>query len=122
MTFHYLATPYAKYPHGRENAFRAACRAAACLTDSGVPVYCPIAHWHPIALFMEEKPREYWIELNKPHMRSAPSLIIIQMPGWDESEGIFAERCFFEEMKKPIKFLSWPMLPHYCNSLISAVS
>lgn len=120
MALHYLATPYTAYPYGLENAFLAACRAAACLTDSGVPVYSPVAHWHPISLFMENKPPEFWIELNRPYMQTALSLIIVQLPGWDRSAGIFHERTLFEQMNKPVKFLGWPAIPECC--IITATS
>lgn len=112
MSVYYLATPYSSYPYGLDNAFRAACRAAACLTEAGVQIYSPVAHWHPISLFMENRPADFWIELNKPHMRAAPGLIIAQLPGWDKSAGISLERTIFEQMGKPVKFLRWPAMPY----------
>lgn len=112
--FNYLATPYSAYPYGLENAFNAACRAAACLADAGVPVYSPIVHWHPISLFMDRRPTEFWIELNRPHMKIAQGLIIVQLPGWDKSEGIRREQKIFEQLGKPIRYVGWPAVPYRC--------
>ena len=42
MVFHYLATPYTRYPHGMEAAYREARKCAAMLTDTGVIVFAPV--------------------------------------------------------------------------------
>lgn len=116
MAFHYLATPYEAYPYGKQNAFHAACKAAAALTNVGVAVYCPIAHFHPIARFMEDRPSEFWVALQQPFMEAARALIVVQLEGWENSNGVARERAAFEKMRKPVHYIGWPALANGCVS------
>lgn len=43
-------------------------------------------------------------------MDASDELVIVQMPGWDDSYGIEQERKAFQAAGKPIKYLSWPTL------------
>ena len=63
MSYYYLATPYSKYPGGPEAAFQMACRQAAILIKAKIPVYCPIAHTHPIAVQNDMDPFDHGIWL-----------------------------------------------------------
>jgi hypothetical protein len=62
----YLATPYAKYPAGHEQAYIDACAIAGHLLQIGVFVYCPIAHSHGLAIHAEMGPDDMhvWAPLN----------------------------------------------------------
>lgn len=107
--FWYLATPYRAYPHGFEEAFHEACYAAAKLTKAGVWVYCPIAHTHPLAMsgvgWACEDHR--WTRLNKPFLKAAVGIIMTQMPGWENSEGMHDELADIQEQGKPIHYMEW---------------
>lgn len=109
MTTSYLATPYTKYPFGHEQAYKDACMAAAAITSYGVRVYCPIVHWHPIAKLMPPQPVRFWLNLQKPFMAMAHDLIVVQMPGWEESDGMAFERQYFTNAGKPIAYMPWPL-------------
>lgn len=104
----YLATPYTRYRLGIEEAFRAACIAAARLTDLDVPVVSPIAHGHPIAKHGGIDPLnvEFWIKFNAPLMAAASGLIVFTLRGWDESKGVQHERVAFDKAGKPIEWLA----------------
>jgi len=105
--FWYLASPYSKYSD-LDAAFNAACRVAARLMGDGWPIYSPIVHMHPIARYLDHDPRDssFWVTLCAPMMRSAKGLIVAQLPGWEESDGIDAEIAYFRGANKEILYVS----------------
>lgn len=109
-TFWYLGSPYSKYPDGIEAAYQQACRAAAFLARKGVPVHCPIAHTHGIAIHGEIDPRDhdFWMEVDKPFLEAASGLIVCEMESWHISLGLTAEIERFKQMGKPIERMPWP--------------
>lgn len=110
-SYWYLATPYSKYQLGLDAAFKHACVASAKLVASGVRLYCPIAHTHPIAIYGEIDPRnhEVWLGLDGPFMKGACGLIVTTMQGWSESYGISVEIDSFNLQNKPVRYLDWPL-------------
>jgi hypothetical protein len=113
MSFHYLATPYSRYPGGLDAAFRAASTQAAMLLSAGVPVFCPIAHSHPMVEFLDQAKdtHETWLGLDEHFMRAAKGLIICKLTGWESSYGVTHEAKRFGEMKKPIVFMEPGCVP-----------
>jgi hypothetical protein len=110
LPFWYLATPYTNYPDGREAAFKNACAAAAYLMANDVPVYCPIAHSHPIADYgkLDAVDHDFWVKADEPMVQAAGGLIICMMEGWGSSAGMAHEIKCFEDAEKPIVFMHWP--------------
>ena len=105
MSFWYLATPYANYKYGHEEAFLGACCNAALLYDKGLTIYCPIMHSHPQAKFISVKNRRshrFWLDHDYTFMTLAKGLIICKMTGWEESKGMAEEIEFFKINNKPI--------------------
>ena len=104
MSLAYLASPYTRYRTGREGAFNDVAKIAAQLIWSGVMVYCPIAHLHPIALAGALDPLqiELWYKHNELMMDRCNTLIVAHMAGWDKSDGIVHEINYFLAMNKPI--------------------
>lgn len=101
----YLATPYTKYKGGDiERAFVDAAKLAARLMLSGIKVYSPIAHTHPLAIHGGIDPLDLsiWLPFDEAMMTAAHVLIVAQMDGWEESKGIAHEIKFFEDHGKPI--------------------
>lgn len=101
--YFYVASPYTA-PDGpqrkatetrRYKRVRDFC--ADCFTLD-IPVFSPIALWHPIA-------REHGLPTEASHFKTqndhmlgrAQGLIVLQMPGWDESRGVARERRFAKE-------------------------
>src|SRR5687767_6421535 len=100
----YLATPYNHPdPAIREERFKLACQAAATLMQDGIHLFCPIAHTHPIAL-AGDLPHgwEYWREYDRMMLDACAELWIVQMDGWDQSEGIKGEIEIAREQGKEI--------------------
>jgi hypothetical protein len=108
MSFWYLATPYSKFVSGIGDAFELACKSASLLVRAGVPVFSPIAHSHPIALygFLDPLDHAVWLPADDPFMRAACGLLVVKAQGWDESFGIGEEVKAFAAMGKPVRHVS----------------
>lgn len=113
MSFYYLATPYSKYPDGIEAAFVVACEQTAILVNAGVPVFCPIAHTHGVAVHggIDPMNHDIWIPADRPFMEQAKGLIFCKLPSWEVSFGMNAEREFFEQSGKPIFMMEPGIIP-----------
>lgn len=111
--FFYMATPYTNYPYGAEAAYKHACIEAAFLTAKGVPVYCPIAHSHGLAVHggLPKFDHDMWMKIDRPFMEAARGLIVCRMTGWQLSAGITHEMETFDEMDKPILFMDPGVVP-----------
>lgn len=107
----YLATPYSRFPGGIWNAYWEACKVAGWLIKRGVPVYCPIAETHGIAVHGGVDPldHELWIRADRPKMDAAAGLIVATLPTWETSRGVLEEIAIFRAAGKPIGFLDWEL-------------
>ncbi len=109
----YLGCPYSHPdPAIREVRFHAVNRAAGELLSRGHLVYSPISHSHPIA--MENGAGlgwETWMELDLEMLRRCDAMVILDLPGWENSTGIEAEMKEAELWKIPISHIS-PEVSH----------
>lgn len=103
----YLASPYTDPdPRLMEWRYIQACKASAQLLRDCEIVYCPIAHSHGIALHgcldhdwaQFEDMDSYFLALCK-------RMIILTLPGYDESIGIKAEIAVVRALGKPIEYM-----------------
>ena len=108
MSFTYLASPYTKYPRGREEAFELVCNKAAELMLKGEKIFCPIAHSHPIEdLGMVDKQSgDFWLEQDFAIMSHANKLKVYTMEGWDSSVGVLREIDFAKKHGIPIEYIT----------------
>lgn len=113
MSFWYLATPYTKYRKGIEAAFQDAAKQAAILLRAGVPVFSPIAHTHPLAIYggIDAKDHTVWLPFDRPMMDAAKGIIVCKLEGWDESYGVAYERDVFSCAGKPLIFMEPGKVP-----------
>jgi hypothetical protein len=104
----YLASPYSKYKDGLNNAFVEISKTAATLMKSGVKVYSPIAHTHPLAIYGNVDPYDYdiWLPFDAAIMKVSDALVVCEMDGWDMSFGVKHEIDTFIEAQKPIFYLN----------------
>ena len=109
-SYWYLATPYSKFEAGHESAFRQASATAAFFVKLGIPVFSPIAHSHPIAVTgqIDKNDHAVWMAVDQPFMDAAGGLIVVMMPGWDESFGIGEEIKDFTAKGKPVLYMEYP--------------
>lgn len=114
----YLATPYRHpYAYVRELRFQAAAILTARLIETGVDIFCPISHSHPIETHGfpgQTMPTDFWLKIDQPLMERCDALMIGCLPGWERSEGVTAERKWFAARGKPSLKLDDAMLllPH----------
>lgn len=105
----YLATPYSKFPGGREMAYQLACAKAAQLMHQGYEVFCPIAHSHSIET--EAMPHiqdgDWWLKQDFAVLKHCDKLAVYQMPGWDVSYGVAKEVDFANNYKIPVEFIPY---------------
>lgn len=103
----YLGSPYSKYHLGLEAAWIEACKIAGWFAAARVPVYSPIVHSHPVAIYGGHDPLDYdiWMPLNMAAMNSSEGIIVAMMEGWRESFGLSEEIKFYEKRRQPIFYL-----------------
>ena len=100
----YLASPYSDPdPLVMEQRFDAVCRKAGELMNTGLVIYSPIAHCHPIAVRVG-LPRDwaFWKTFDTVMLKGATAFYILRLPGWDTSKGVKAEREIAESMGVPV--------------------
>ena len=103
----YLASPYSHPdPRVRDARFQAACRAAAALLSAGEIVFSPIAHSHPIAAHGLPTAWEFWECADRELLRRCDELLVLMLPGWQESRGVQAEIATARELGMPVRYLA----------------
>jgi hypothetical protein len=115
-TIIYLACPYTHADHRvREERFKSATAAAAELIRQGYIVYSPITMTHPLDVVLagdtDTLGSDYWIKFDEAFMAVCSEMIVLQIDGWDQSQGIKREMDYFKSRGKPVRFLS-PEKPH----------
>lgn len=100
----YLATEYTRHPGGIEAANAMACAAAAEFVRAKLPVFCPIAHCHGVAIHGGINPldHEIWLPADAPFMDNASALVVWMTPTWETSYGIGKEIEAFDAAGKRI--------------------
>lgn len=99
----YMATPYTKYAAGIASAYSDALRNLADLTTAGVAAFSPIVHSHPQCLAHGlENTLEFWDRVNQPFLRQCHGILVVDMPGWDESAGVRSEVKVMREWHRPV--------------------
>lgn len=108
--YYYLASPYSKYPKGREAAFREVTEEIVRFTAQGIHVFGPITHSHPIHEMSKEVgipvPGDwaFWCEVDRTMIRQSAGLIVLTMESWEESTGVTAEIEIAKQLGKPIYY------------------
>lgn len=90
----YMASPYSHMKFFvMEARFEAACMAAGYLMRQGKAVFSPIAHSHPIHRASAlPNTYDFWVEGQDLHiLKRCDELIVLTLPGWEDSKGIQAE-------------------------------
>jgi hypothetical protein len=96
----YLASPYT-HPSKeiREIRFRLVTKAAAALAIKGYRFFCPITHTHSIDLELQrleiDLPSEFWQKFDEPFLWLCNEFMILNIEGWDRSQGIANETIHF---------------------------
>jgi len=114
MSYWYLASPYTHYEEGRQAAFEHISKVAGELFGQGIPIFCPIAHGHPMSIYggmppgeVGDKHWQMWIDSGKYFMEGAIGCIVSTMKGWEVSPGVLNEIAYFKKAGKPIMYLPY---------------
>jgi hypothetical protein len=106
----YLACPYTDPdPAVRKVRFDAATAAAADLIRAGRIVYSPITMTHPIDVVLAGASNtlgsDYWVAFDEAFMEMCSEIVVLRLDGWQKSSGIKRELAFFQERKKPVRYM-----------------
>jgi hypothetical protein len=108
----YLASPYTDPdPAVRQARFEIVCRIAGALMARGEVVFSPIAHGHSIQMLANPPlPREwnFWRRQDFRHLEHADRLIVLMLPGWQDSCGVTEERNAAEKLGIPVEYMEVP--------------
>ena len=106
FTYWYVATPYTRFPAGLEAAFVLAARSAGDLMKEGIPVYAPIAHTHPVAVYgeMDKVDHDLWVRVDQPLLDAASGIIVVTAESWEISRGVAHEIRVMEKSGKPVVY------------------
>jgi hypothetical protein len=87
---YYLASPYSKYPAGREAAFKDISAIAGKMIAEGYKIFSPIAHSHPVAEHgkLDALSHDLWLGLDVAFLKRCEGMIVAKMEGWDVSYGV----------------------------------
>jgi hypothetical protein len=100
----YLASPFTRYPLGHDRAESDIARLAGILINTGVRLYCPIAHCGPLVRHggLDPVDAKLWRAVNEPFVRLCTVLIVARLEGWNRSDGVAGETFEFHERRAPI--------------------
>ena len=106
----YLASPYSSSNHMIQEArWRRVCEVAGDLIQRGHMVFSPIAHSHPIAkLCQMDGGFEVWKKVDLHMLLMADRLAVLELDGWDASEGVREEIECAEDVGVPVRYLPYP--------------
>lgn len=96
MSFIYLACPYSSPdPEVRLARRTFATKVAAFLMEEHQEVvFSPITHGHEIAEHLPAHlllDHEFWMKQSLPYIRVCRAVVVLGIPGWDESAGVRKE-------------------------------
>ena len=100
---YYLASPYThSNPEIQRARYDAALNAVIKLKALGYTVFSPIVHSCPVAYLTEEYDLDYWLEVDKIFIRKCDEMIVLNIDGTKESEGVRRELAFARDLGKPV--------------------
>ncbi|HYN45830.1 MAG TPA: DUF1937 family protein, partial [Allosphingosinicella sp.] len=78
--------------------FHAITEVARHLIEQGEIVYSPLTMTHPIDLRMKnQQESSFWVTFDEAFMEHCRRLIVLTLPGWEQSSGLKREIAFFRE-------------------------
>ncbi|WP_271079173.1 DUF1937 family protein [Aurantiacibacter sp. MUD61] len=106
----YLGGPYTHSDQAvKVDRYEKVTKAAAHLIEKKLIVYSPLTMTHPIDVIMagegETLGSDYWVAFDEAFMEHCCGMIVLQLPGWDQSSGVKREVEFFQDKGLPVIFL-----------------
>lgn len=100
----YLASPYSDPDTNvMQRRYEEVVHVAAKLMETGLHLFCPIAHTHPIAC-AGALPRgfDYWKSFDEWYISRCNGLVVVMLDGWDRSNGVRLECEIAEQYDVPV--------------------
>jgi hypothetical protein len=117
----YLSSVYSNSdPSVREERFRIACRVTAALLRAGQLIVSPIAHSHVLVEHGLPSDWSFWERFDRTLLERCDELLVLTLPGWQESVGVQAEIQIARELNIPIRYLDPDAILH--NPRVTATS
>ncbi len=109
MSFYYIASPYTnKDPDVVKKRFYDVMEFTANLMKRNIAVYSPIVHCHELASTHNMPTTfEYWQKMNHAMLDASKGMVVLTLPGWENSKGVEDEIQYAKSKKLPIYF-AWP--------------
>ena len=103
----YLASPYTKYPKGHDQAFMDVVTLQGRLLANNILAFSPIAHGHAVSRCNKmDVDDPIWIRLNRRMLPHFPALLVAEMEGWKDSDGVTEEIKTMEGLERPIYYIN----------------
>ena len=102
--YEYLGSPYS-HPRAavRELRYRQAKVALERLQSTGLKIYSPIVHWHPVSLELGLTGGwDFWAPIDGVMLAASAALRVLMSDGWEDSKGLYAERMMAAGLGKPV--------------------
>jgi Domain of unknown function (DUF1937) len=108
----YLASPYSDPdPFIRDQRYLAACRATVQLLLTGQTVFSPIVNGHGLVPFGLPTDWPFWARHGERYIARSDELLVLAMPGWEESVGVQAEIEIARRLGKVVRYHPESSLP-----------
>jgi nucleoside 2-deoxyribosyltransferase len=113
LSYWYLATPYTLYKDGITAAYQMAAKESSLYVKEKIPVFSPIVHCHPIAIYGDIDPLDVdlWVQAQIPMLDSALGLIVVMADGWTKSKGTAFEIEYMTRRGKTIWYTDEGKIP-----------
>ena len=105
----YLGCPYThENVHVRAHRFKKVSKYAAEIMAQGHLVFSPISHSHQICVEADLPiDFEFWQELDNSFLEWCTVMMVLKLPGWEESKGLEAEIKIAEFMGKEVIYVEY---------------
>ena len=103
----YVASPYS-HPrqYVREDRYHAVCRAVVKMIQDGLVVFSPIIHSHVLHdTYGLGGDWSFWQRIDEHMIDLCEKVVVLKLPGWEESKGIAAEVAYAERVGKVVEWV-----------------
>lgn len=103
----YIASPYsADDPAVEAYRFEKALQIVADMIMEGHLVLSPIIHSHPIFIRRPETGAQWeaWARIDTELLRRCDEVVVLKIPGWQESRGVTSEIALAREFGIPVSY------------------
>ena len=103
----YICSPYSSSdPFVRYWRYDAACKFTASMIRAGHVVFSPIVHSHVLhETYGLGGDWSFWQRIDEHMIDLCEKVVVLKLPGWEESRGIAAEVAYAEKVGKVVEWV-----------------